>query len=125
MSWCRSETKSEQGWIASAKNRRREPRIGGQFKVRYSGSIDHDIVMGHGTIVDLSRYGFGIRGDRGLQPGTELALFVELPELESPICIPQAVIAWVNGRRFGVELRVARENNAGWLDQLHGEFEPR
>lgn len=79
--------------------------------------------MGHATIVDLSRYGFGLQGARGLKPGMELALFLELSDTNDTLCIPQAYVSWIDGRRFGVELRVARDRDKEpvWLDCLAGQ----
>jgi hypothetical protein len=77
--------------------------------------------MGHATIIDLSRYGFGLQGARGLKPGMELALFLELPDMDDTLCIPQAYVSWINGRRFGVELRAAREKVPAWLERLTGQ----
>lgn len=116
MSWWRSEAKGKEVSPVSRAERRREPQIGAQLKIRYSGSEANHIVMGYGVSTDLSRYGFGIQGSRGLKPGTELVLFVELPDSDSPVCIPQAIVSWVEGRRFGVELRTARGKGirSGW-----------
>jgi len=48
----------------------------------------------------------------------ELALFLELPDTSDTLCIPQAYVSWINGRRFGVELRAARDKDPIWLDAL-------
>ena len=121
MSWWKSRAKVEQEPACDGMERRQEPRLGGQFKVRYSGSEANNIVMGHGVITDLSRYGFGIQGNRGVKAGMELALFLELPDLDSPLCIPQAIVSWVNGQRFGVELRADRKKDPEWWEYLSGE----
>ena len=34
----------------------------------------------------------------------ELALFVDIPGMEEPLCVAQSRVSWVEGRRFGVEL---------------------
>lgn len=38
----------------------------------------------------------------------ELALFIELPDAEDHLCIPEARVSWVSGRRFGVALRTVK-----------------
>ena len=86
--------------------------------MRYSGSEGADIIIGHGTITDLSRYGFRIQGNQHVKVGMELGLFLELPDQESPLCIPQATVSWVNGRWFGVELRADRKKEPEWLEYL-------
>ena len=118
MSWWRSSPKIRQESANPGSDRRREPRIGGQFKVRYSGSDGDNIIIGHGTIMDLSRYGFGIQGNKRVMEGMELGLFLELPDLDSPLCIPQATVSWVDGKRFGVELRADRHTDPEWRGYL-------
>ena len=51
--WWRSSAKAKQQTVHLASERRREPRIGATFKVRYSGSEGNNIIIGHGTIIDL------------------------------------------------------------------------
>ncbi|WP_413935448.1 PilZ domain-containing protein [Nitrospira sp. BLG_1] len=118
MKWWKSTAKAKQEAVHLDSDRRREPRIGGTFKVRYSGSEGNDIIIGHGTITDLSRYGFRIQGNQHVQVGMELGLFLELPDRDSPLCIPQATVSWVNGRWFGVELRADRKKEPEWLEYL-------
>jgi hypothetical protein len=123
MSWWKSASKSaeEHRKDNPARERRKEPRIGGRFKVRYSGSDADQIVMGHARVVDLSRYGFGRQGARGIRTGMELALFLELPDTKETICIPKVYVSWIDGRRFGVELRAARDKEPVWLECLAGQ----
>ena len=118
MRWWKSSAKVKQESAVPGSDRRRDPRIGGKFKVRYSGSDGSDIIIGHGTITDLSRYGFGIQGNKRVKRGMELGLFLELPDLDSPLCIPQATVSWVDGRRFGVELQADRNKEPEWLEYL-------
>lgn len=121
MNWWRFGSNSTEGNTKPEKERRKEPRIGAQFKVRYSGSDEDKIVMGRARIVDLSRHGFGLLGGRDLKPGMELALFLELPDTRETLCIPQAYVSWINGRRFGVELRAARQEEPFWFECLAGQ----
>ena len=118
MKWWKSTAKAKQEAVRLDSDRRREPRIGGTFKVRYSGSDGNDIIIGHGTITDLSRYGFRIQGNQQVKVGLELGLFLELPGQDTPLCIPQATVSWVNGRWFGVELRADRKKEPEWLEYL-------
>ena len=119
MSWWKSDstTSSSKTALAGAE-RRRDPRIGGTFKVRYSGAEDQKIVMGHATIVDLCRHGFGLTGARGLKQGMELALFIELPEAERPLCIPQVRVLWIDGQRCGIQLPPQKIGTMDWMDAL-------
>jgi hypothetical protein len=99
---------------------RKEPRISGRFKVRYSGTHAEKIIMGHAMVVDLSRHGFGLRGGRGIKAGMELALFLELPDTDDRLCIPQAFVSWTKGHRFGVELRGSMNREPVWIDCVAG-----
>ena len=97
--------------------------MGGQFGLTFSGMAEGQIVMGDGHVLDLSQKGIGVRGNRLLKTGMELALFIELPDSEDHLCIPEARVSWVNGRRFGVALRSLKledQNRLGfflWMNQ--------
>lgn len=56
----------------------------------YSGMHSGEMLMGDGVITNLSSSGIGISGDRSVTPGMELALFVDLPGVEEPLCMPRA-----------------------------------
>jgi hypothetical protein len=75
MNWWEFGSNSTEENDQPEKERRKEPRIGAQFKVRYSGSDEGKIVMSHARIVDLSRHRFGLQRGPDLQLGMELALF--------------------------------------------------
>jgi len=120
MSWWNLRSHGSKTDEKAGRERRKDPRIGGHFKVRFSGSHDGEIGMGHATVVNLSRYGFGLTGARGLQLGMELVLFLELSDMSESVCIPDAYVSWVNGRHFGVELRAARDKEPVWLERLAG-----
>jgi PilZ domain len=102
------EQEREVTLVESKSNRRRRPRVSGQFGLIYSGMDKGQIVMGDGQVLNLSREGFGIRADRWLKPGMELALFIELPDSDEPLCISEALVTWVTEGRFGVSLRTLR-----------------
>jgi Tfp pilus assembly protein PilZ len=88
-------------------------RIPLSFGLMYSGLDDSDVIMGDGTVVDLSRGGLGIRGNQPVKAGMELTLFLYLPDKEDPLFIVQTQVAWVHGHRFGVQLQhmTAREEH--------------
>lgn len=119
MSWWKSDSTTSSSHTALAEaEQRRDPRIGARFKVRYSGTDDQKIVIGHATIVDLSRHGFGLTGIRGLKQGMELALFLELPESDHPLCIPQVRVLWISGNRCGMQLPPQKIGTMDWMDAL-------
>jgi hypothetical protein len=74
------------------------------FSLLYSGIHSGQLLMSDGVVTNLSSNGIGIRGNRLVKPGMELALFVDFPGAEEPLCIAQSRVTWVEGRRFGIEL---------------------
>ena len=85
-------------------DRRHGSRTPALFSLLYSGMDSGQMLMGDGVVTNLSSSGIGIRGNRSVTPGMEVALFVDLPGVEEPLCIAQSRVSWVEGRRFGVEL---------------------
>jgi hypothetical protein len=76
------------------------------------------MLMGDGVVTNLSSSGIGISGDRSVTPGMEVALFVDLPGVEEPLCIAQSRVSWVEGRQFGVELgtlKLEEKNRLGFF----------
>jgi len=60
--------------------------------------------MGDGSVTDLSSNGLGIRGNVPVKVGTELTLFLYLPDGQDPLFVMEAKVAWSTGHRFGVEM---------------------
>jgi len=85
-------------------DRRRSNRTPALFSMLYSGMNTGQMLIGDGIVTNLSPGGIGIRGNRSVTPGMEMALFVDLPGLDEPLCIAQSRVSWVAGRRFGVAL---------------------
>jgi hypothetical protein len=85
-------------------DRRHSNRTPAIFSLLYSGMDAGQMLISDGIATNFSPGGIGIRGNRAVTPGMEMALFVELPGLEEPLCIAQSRVSWVAGRRFGVEL---------------------
>jgi hypothetical protein len=86
-------------------NRRKGARMPGRFGLTFSGVDGGQFVMGDGQVMDVSPGGIGVRGNRLLKQGMEVALFIELPDSDDHLCVPEAHVSWVKGRRFGVALR--------------------
>jgi PilZ domain len=85
-------------------NKRGTERVPTQFSLMYSGMHDGHMLIGNGIVTNLSASGIGIRGNHVVKIGMELALFIDLPGLEEPLCVAQSRVSWVSGRRFGVEM---------------------
>jgi hypothetical protein len=63
-----------------------------------------EILMGDGTVVDLSNNGLGIRGNTPVYAGVEMTLFLYVPDGQDPLFVMEARVAWSTGHRFGVEI---------------------
>lgn len=85
--------------------RREASRASTSFGLMYSGLDEAEVLMGDGTVVDLSRGGLGIRGNHPVKTGMELTLFLYLPDGDDPLFVLEACVAWTSGRQFGVEFK--------------------
>ena len=86
-------------------NRRTEHRLPVDFRLMYSGQAEHeDLVMGDGSVVDLSNQGLHIRGTVAVKAGLEITLFLYLPDGRDPLFVLSAKVAWSRGHQFGVEI---------------------
>jgi hypothetical protein len=63
-----------------------------------------EVLIGDGTVTDLSRLGLGIRGNTAVQTGMELTLFLYLPDGQDPLFVMEARVTWSAGHRFGVQI---------------------
>jgi hypothetical protein len=89
---------------ADQSDRRYRSRTPTIFTLLYSGMDSGQMLIADGVVTNLSTNGIGIRGNRSVTLGMELALFVDIPGVEEPLCIGQSRVSWVEGRQFGVEL---------------------
>lgn len=97
----------------SRPEQREVDRIPLSFGLMYSGLDDSNVIMGDGTVVDMSQGGLGVRGNQPVKVGMDLTLFLYLPDKEDPRFVVQTQVAWVQGHRFGVQLQhmTAREEH--------------
>ena len=89
---------------AARLNKRGTERVPAQFSLLYSGMCDGQMLIGNGTVTNLSGVGIGIRGNHNVAEGMDLSLFIDLPGIEEPLCVAETRVSWVSGRRFGVEM---------------------
>lgn len=98
------ETADNAPMLRNQDDRRRIVRVPAQFGLMYSGMDSGHMLIGDGMVTNLSESGIGICGNRLVNPGMELALFVDLPGIEDPVCLSEGRVSWVVGRTFGVQL---------------------
>jgi len=89
---------------ADQSDRRQKSRTPTIFTLLYSGMDSGRMLIADGVVTNLSTNGIGIRGNRSVTHGMELALFIDIPGVEEPLCVAESRVSWVEGRRFGVEL---------------------
>lgn len=82
--------------------RRRAGRKSVSFGLMYSGVSGDDVLIGDGTMVDLSEGGLGLRGDIPVPVGMELTLFLYLSDGNEPLSILESTVVWSVGSLFGV-----------------------
>jgi hypothetical protein len=93
-------------------------KVEGTMKTRYSQRISvacsvifaGDGGVGEGRILDVSLPGCLLESASNLKPGEYVQLRVFLPDLQSPLHVPLAVVRWVEGNRVGLEfIRTSRD----------------
>jgi hypothetical protein len=105
--------KRSEPFLSPSAERRGSPRLPVSFKLMYSAITRGDVLIGDGTVVDLSKDGLGIRGNFPVRAGLELTMFLYLPDGNDPLFVLEANVAWTSGNLFGVEFKklCLREGN--------------
>jgi PilZ domain-containing protein len=86
-------------------DRRTDRRIPIDVRLMYSAQDEReDVIMGDGSILDLSSKGIRIRGNMAVKPGLDMTLFLYLPDGGDPLFVLSAKVAWSRGHEFGVEI---------------------
>ena len=86
-------------------DRREEHRLPVDFRLMYSAQDEREeLIMGDGSVQDLSSKGLHIRGNRPVKPGLEMTLFLYLPDGRDPLFVLSAKVAWSKGHQFGAEI---------------------
>ncbi len=86
-------------------DRRADQRVSIDFRLMYSAQDKQDeLIMGDGSVVDLSNKGLRIRGNTAVKQGLEMTLFLYLPDGQDPLFVLNAKVAWSKGHEFGVEI---------------------
>jgi hypothetical protein len=86
-------------------DRRTDRRFPVDFQLMYSAQDERqELIMGDGSVVDLSNKGLRIRGNMAVKTGLEMTLFLYLPDGRDPLFVLSAKVAWSKGMEFGVEI---------------------
>jgi hypothetical protein len=84
---------------------RKNQRFKDLLPVRYRG----DGIVGEGMLKDLSLSGGSITGNSSVSVGMALQLHLFVPGDPEPVLVDRAVVIWVKGMEFGVELTLQPE----------------
>ena len=76
--------------------------------------------LGKGTFWDISSGGWRIQGDHQVKLGMKLTLRMEFLEEKAPLEVEEAVVQWVSGKDFGIQIRKIRQSAAKRLERLIG-----
>lgn len=74
-----------------------------QCRLTYSGVSSESLIIGEGTVVDLSQTGCGIQGNQQVEQGMRLTLCLHLSSANQPLRINEVQVMWIDGERFGVK----------------------
>lgn len=86
-------------------DRRADRRLPIDFRLMYSAQDNGaELIMGDGSVIDLSNKGLRIRGNMPVTPGLDMTLFLYLPDGRDPLFVLSAKVAWAKGHQFGVEI---------------------
>ena len=86
-------------------DRRIDRRFPVDFQLMYSAQDEREeLIMGYGSVVDLSNKGLRILGNMAVKAGLEMTLFLYLPDGQDPLFVLSARVAWSKGHEFGVEI---------------------
>jgi hypothetical protein len=98
---------------SASTERRGSSRLPVSFKLMYSGITRGGVLIGDGTVVDLSKDGLGIQGNYPVRTGMELTMFLYLPDGNDPLFVLEANVVRTSGNLFGVEFKkmCLREGN--------------
>ena len=102
MRQARGTSKIEPHQSSHSIERRRLLRKNVSLGLMYSGESGEDVLIGDGTIVNLSESGLCLRGDIPIPVGMELTLFLYLSDGDEPLFILESTVVWSVGSLFGV-----------------------
>ena len=108
--------------MAQPSERRTIDRTAVSFGLMYSGIDGSDVLMGDGTVLDLSHGGLGIRGTHPVKVGMDLTLFLYLPDQEAPLFVIQGCAVWANGHQFGLQFSHMRARERHRLHRFLATF---
>lgn len=79
-------------------------RADSRYPVRFMWRYFGDEFTGHGVVWDLSRGGWRASGSHQVSVGLRLTVYLHLPTENEWLAVDEAVVRWVDGSTFGLEI---------------------
>ena len=96
-----------------------------RYPVRFTWRYFANEFAGHGVVWDLSRCGWRASGSHQVSVGLQLTVYLHLPTENEWLAVDEAVVRWVDGSTFGLEIAAIDESRQarleGFLDRLVGQ----
>lgn len=96
----------------------KECRSSARVAIRCSIVLARGGRVGEGQVVDMSAHGCLVESMISVKIGDHLQLRLFLPEAEPSMRVPQAVVRWAKGARFGVEFIGMEEKDRSRLSRF-------
>jgi hypothetical protein len=97
-------------------------RADSRYPVRFTWRYFADEFAGQGVVWDLSRWGWRASGSHQVSVGLRLTVYFHLPTENEWLAVDEAVVRWVDGSTFGLEIAAMDESRQarleGFLDRL-------
>jgi hypothetical protein len=100
-----------------------EPRWSARYRLSCRIEYIQDDLCSLGMLVDISKNGWRVTGQRAAAKGAVMSVNLFLPDEPMPVMIEQATVRWTDGLEFGLGLNKMRPEEAARLsDYLASRF---
>ncbi|HEX2055771.1 MAG TPA: PilZ domain-containing protein [Nitrospiraceae bacterium] len=93
-----------------------------RYPVHFTWRYFTEGFAGQGVVWDLSRCGWRASGSHQVSVGLQLTVYLHLPTENEWLAVDEAVVRWVDGSMFGLEIAAIDESRLarleGFLDRL-------
>lgn len=95
-------------------------RSDSRYPVRLTWRYFADGFTGQGIVWDLSRCGWRASGSHPVSVGLHLTVYLHLPTENEWVAVDEAVVRWVDGSSFGLEIAAIDESRHARLEEFLG-----
>ena len=94
-----------------------ESRSSARLALQCSIVVANGVQVGEGHVLNLSKNGCLVESSLRIKVGDCLQLRLFLPDSGQSVCVPLAVVRWIQAGRFGVEFMEMNEKYRSHIDQ--------